>query len=380
MLKNKIKIAVISSGHIPSQWAHSITTMKMANAFSKLGYSVEVLTVERFLERKNKKKIKNIHNFYGVNEGIKILYFRRFFFDPEKRISQYCKKNAIDICYCRAYRSVYYNIKNEIPTILESHTKNIQHPDFKKVIKLSHSRHFKGLVTISNILKQNFVKAGFPANKILVLEDGVDIDGFKNLPSKNESRKMLNLSEDKKIVAYCGSLFPDKGIEHVLLVAKNIPDVTFLLAGGREPQIKFWNNFIISHKIKNVNFLKFIENSKVPLFLQVADVLIMPYKTDQKIKIMDINTTSPLKLFEYMAAKRPIISTNIPAISRTIVHNIDGLLAEPNDIQQLTNFVKIVLEDKQLSEKLLNNAYEKVKSYDWEKRCEKILNYFGNYI
>lgn len=377
MLKNKSKIAVISSGHIPSQWAHSITTMKMANAFLKLGYSVEVLTVERFLEKKNKKKIKNVYKFYGINEKIKILYFKGLFFDPEKKISQYCKKNGIDICYCRAYRSVYYNIKNEIPTILESHTTNTQHPDLRKLIELSRSNYFKGLVTISNILKQNFIKAGFPENKILVLEDGVDIEDFKNLPSKNESRKIFNLPKDKKIVAYCGSLFPDKGIEHILLVAKNIPDVDFLFAGGQEPQIKHWKNFAISRKIKNVEFIKFIENSKVPLFLQTADVLIMPYKTDQKIKIMDINTTSPLKLFEYMAAKRPIISTNIPAISRTIVHNVDGLLAEPNNIQQLTNFVKIVLEDKQLSEKLLNNAYEKVKSYDWEKRCEKILiNYF----
>ena len=90
---------------------------------------------------------------------------------------------------------------------------------------------------------------------------------------------------------------------------------------------------------------------------------------------MDINTTSPLKLFEYMAAKKPIISTNIPAISRTITNGVDGLLAEPNNIRELTNFVEIILEDKHLAEKLANNAYEKVKRYDWKKRCEKILQH-----
>jgi len=353
--------------------------MKMANAFSGLGHKVDILTVERFLERKNKWKIKDVHKFYGISKAIKILYFRGLLFDPEKKISQYCKKNNIDICYCRAYRSAYYNIKNEIPTIMESHTHNTKHSDLQKVIKLSHSEYFKALVTTSDILKQNFINAGVPENKILVLENGVDIEKFQKLPDKNKIREILKLPKDKKIVAYCGSLFPDKGIEHVLLVAKNIPDVAFLLIGGGKHQIKMWKNYIKFHKIKNIQFLGFIENGKIPLYLKTADVLIMPYKTDQKIKIMDINTTCPLKLFEYMAAKRPIISTNIPAISRIITHNLDGLLAGPNNIQELTYFVKAVLGNKQLADKLSKNAYKKAQMHDLKERSKKILSYSDCY-
>ncbi len=401
-----MKIAVVSSGHIPSQWAHSINTMKAANAFHKLGHEVEVLTAERYLDKKNMQKIKDIHKFYGINEGIKILSFKdnplfyleelkplnyllwllkkmtkngvRYIFDPEEIISNYCKENNVDICYCRSYRTVYYNVRNKIPSILESHTPNIKHPDLQRVIKLSHSEYFKGLVTISDILKQNFVKAGVPKDKILVLQDGVDIESFQNLLAKEEIREILKLPKDKKIVTYCGSLFPDKGIEHILLVAKNIPGVIFLLVGGRDQEIMMWKEYINTYKIKNVQFTGFVENSKVPLYLKAADVLIMPYKTDQEIKIMDINTTSPLKLFEYMAAEKPIISTNIPAISRIITHGVEGLLAEPNNIQELSQFVKMVLKDEQLAEKLANNAYEKVQKYDWKERCKKILSYFGD--
>ena len=405
MSRGKLKIAVISSGHIPSQWAHSMHTMKMANAFSKLGYNVEVLTVERYLERKNKQKIEDIYKFYGISENVKILYFRdnflfyleemkpfnrilwilkkitknkiRYISDPEKQISECCKNNNVNLCYCRSYRTVFYNIKNKITSIMESHTPNIKHPDLQKVIKLSHSKYFRGLVTISDILKHNFIKAGVPKDKILVLQDGVDIENFQSSLTKEEIREILKIPKDKKIVVYCGSLFPDKGIEHILLVAKNIPDVIFLLVGGRNQEIKMWKEYTITHKIKNVQFTGFVENSKVPLYLKAADVLIMPYKTDQKIKIMDIDTTSPLKLFEYMAARRPIISTNIPAISRIITNGKDGLLAEPNNIQELSQFVKMVLKDNQLANKLANNAYKKVQKYDWKERCKKILNYFG---
>jgi len=397
-----MNVAVVSSGHIPSQWAHSINTVKTANAFSKIGHNVEILTVERFLEKREKQKINNVHRFYGIGDAIKIAYFKdnplfyfeeinspihyfsegikrttngriRYVSDPEKRISEYCRKNSMDLSYCRAYRTAYYNVKNGIPTILESHTPNTKHPELRRVIKLSHSEYFEGLVTISDILKQNFIAAGVPEDKVLVLDDGVDIASFRNLPSKEEIRGMFALPRDRKMVVYSGSLFPDKGIEHILLVARNLPDVLFLLVGGREQQIKMWEKYVDSCKIENVQFTGFVGTSKVPLYLKAADVLIMPYKTDQEIKIMDINTTSPLKLFEYMAAKKPIVSSAIPAISRTIVHEVDGLLAKPNDIQELTHFVELVLEDEQLAEKIAENAYTKVQDYDWKNRCEKIL-------
>ena len=179
--------------------------------------------------------------------------------------------------------------------------------------------------------------------------------------------------EHKKIVAYCGSLFPDKGIEHILSVAGTMPDVLFLLVGGQQTQLKMWQEYAISHGINNVRFTGFVDNSAVPLYLHAADALIMPYKTDQEIRVMDINTTSPLKLFEYMASNRPIISSDIPTISRTITHGMDGLLARPNDIQELALYVNSVLEDNNLANNLASNAYKKVQQYDWKKRCEVIL-------
>ena len=45
-----MKIALTCNGHIPSQYAHSINVVKQANAFVKLGYSVELLSVKRFYE------------------------------------------------------------------------------------------------------------------------------------------------------------------------------------------------------------------------------------------------------------------------------------------------------------------------------------------
>ncbi|MEM2561547.1 MAG: hypothetical protein QXT06_04360, partial [Candidatus Bathyarchaeia archaeon] len=75
-----MKMAVATGGDIPSRRAHSIAVMKMANGFHKLGHDVKVLTVERFSENKMKKKMKDVHDLYGVDHAIQIVYFRDYFY------------------------------------------------------------------------------------------------------------------------------------------------------------------------------------------------------------------------------------------------------------------------------------------------------------
>jgi len=45
-----------------------------------------------------------------------------------------------------------------------------------------------------------------------------------------------------------------------------------------------------------------------------------------------LNSTSPLKLFEYMASGRPIVSTDIPTISKILKHEYNAMLAKPNNM------------------------------------------------
>ena len=125
---------------------------------------------------------------------------------------------------------------------MESHTPNIKHPDLQRVIKLSHSKYFKGLVTISDILKQNFMKAGIPKDKILVLQDGVDIESFQNI-EKTEARANLGLPQDKSIIMYCGHLYKGRGIEYILDAAKILKDVMFIIVGGFPSDVSYWKKY-----------------------------------------------------------------------------------------------------------------------------------------
>lgn len=404
-----MKIAVISD-HIPSEWAHSINTVKHSQAFFNLGHEVKILAVERLEEKYNMLKIKDIHNFYGLNPQITIKFFRDNSFlyfrgiklftnysyilttiirnflpsiynilAPEKRISDFCMQNNISLAYCRrTYEAAIYNLFNKIPTIIETHDfkdKKVMNPYLKKLLKLSNNRYFKGIVTIHENLKKKFLEFGVPKEKILVLEDAVDLYSFDKIEiDMLELRRYLKLPLNKKIVLYCGSLHSGKAIGDILKVAKRFDEkIIFYIIGGTDKNKKYWQKKAKREHIKNIKFLGFKENPLVPIYLKSADILLIPYNLIEKNTVMDIYTTSPLKLFEYMAAKKPIISSAIPTIDKIVQHKKEALLAKPGDINEIVDYIELLLENNLLAKKLAKNAYNKVKEYTYLKRCEKIL-------
>ena len=396
-----MKVAVVASGHIPSQWAHSINVMKHANAFRRLGHYVEVLSVKGYYEDKFLSRIDNIFKWYGVDEvplkffklpffvyykevpwvtslvrAINFLTFKRLhcMLDPERHISNYIKDNKFDVCYARSYRVVKYNIQNEIPTIMETHnyvpykTKYLM-----DVFKMSNSIYLRKLVTIHSDLRKLYIKCGVPASKIQVLEDAVDLDLFDEVPDdKVVNRKLLNLPLDKKIIMYCGSLKPGKGIHIILDTARKVAfyqDILFIIVGGSKDEVKNWKRYN-NYEYTNVKFTGFVEGNLIPYYLKSADVLFMPYDVREKRPVMDINTTSPMKLFEYMAAKRAIITTDIPTIRKILSDESAVIVGDGNYVDAILN----ILNDLEAQLKMVNNAYKIVQRYTYERRCEQILS------
>ena len=268
---------------------------------------------------------------------------------------------------------------SKIPTIIETHSVNTKKPEFQRLIKLNENKFFKGIVTIHEDLKQKFINEGISRKKVIVLEDVVDLEKFEKITSNlDKLRKYLNLPKNKKIVMYCGSLKPGKGIGKILETAKYFTeDTLFYIVGGEKKEIKYYYEKAKLDGIKNVIFTGFVKNKLVPFYLKSADILFMPYDLTEKNKIMDINTTSPIKLFEYMAANKPIVSTKIPTLQKIVQHNIDVLLSNPEDITETVKNIKDLFENNEKGKMLALNAYKKAKEYTYVNRCRKILKEFG---
>lgn len=75
----------------------------------------------------------------------------------------------------------------------------------------------------------------------------------------------------------------------------------------------------------------------------------------------------PKAILESMATGVPIVSTKVGMASDIIKENYNGLLAEIEDEKVLSEKAARIIEDKKLTERLVNNALDTVKNYAWEE-------------
>ncbi len=87
------------------------------------------------------------------------------------------------------------------------------------------------LVTISKALADIWIARGVPENKIIICHDGINHNAFAIPKSQGDTRKILQLPENKKIAVYAGNLQPNRGIQPIIELAKRFSEVLFVVVG-----------------------------------------------------------------------------------------------------------------------------------------------------
>jgi glycosyltransferase involved in cell wall biosynthesis len=106
------------------------------------------------------------------------------------------------------------------------------------------------------------------------------------------------------------------------------------------------------------------------------DVLLAPYAPDVATRGGDKTGAwmSPLKLFEYMAACRPIVASSLPAIREVLEDGVTASLCDPIDPQAWVAAIERILSDREYAMRIAEGAYLKAKrEHTWQKRGELIL-------
>lgn len=375
-----MRVLYLSHGNIPSKWAHTFQVMKMAEALAARVERLELVTARSWLPSRVNRI--DLHRWYGVSPSLRVVrlpvhaHLRGEYFacDESPRFDAaaawYARLKRPDLVYTRSITAAARCAAAGLATILESHLPG-DAPRLAELRAAARLPALRCLVTVTDALREDWIAEGVPAGKIRVWPDAVDLERFRDLPAPEAARATLGSAREGSLAVYCGHFYEAKGVPCLIEAARRLPKVRFELVGGWPADIARLRES--ARDCESLRFAGFVANAQVPLHLAAADVLVLPNSG----RFPQARTTSPLKLFEYMAARRPIVATRIPALAGLLRHAENAWLVTPDSAQALADGIERVLADPGLAQRLAERAWRDVQHYTWERRATELLEAAG---
>lgn len=228
------------------------------------------------------------------------------------------------------------------------------------------------IVTVTEGLKKElYEKYKVPSDKIIVIPNGANTDLFKPM-DKEKVKEELNLDRSIHYVCFVGNLAPWQGIEYLImatpLILKEVPNTQFLIIGDGVMKKKLVEMVKELNLDNNFIFTGAVDYELVPKYINASDVCVAPFVKERNEKL----GFSSLKIFEYMACAKPIITTKIPCLMDFLEDNKHVLFVEPNNFNDLSNAIIKILKDNKLASHLSKNAFELSKEYSWNATAKKV--------
>jgi glycosyltransferase involved in cell wall biosynthesis len=388
-----MNIVAIAGSTIPSDTANSIQVMKACSALVQLGHDLTLLVPDNHGQSavgsgqsgvvNRQSSIVNLKSHYGLQADFPIEWLasasrRTFTWQAVQR----ARALQPDVLYTWFPQSAAFGLLYKIPTIFEIHIQptGFFGPTWHRVFANLRGRKRLASITraLVDVLERDFHIRMNPAD-VVIAPNGVDLERFASLPSTPElARRQLNLASAPTVMC-TGHLYAGRGADLFLALAKSIPQAHFVWVGGRPEDVASWKGRAETQNIPNLSFTGFIPNQNLPLYQSAADILLMPYSRSilgSSGTADSASVASPMKMFEYMAAGRAIISADLPVI-REVLNEMNAIFCAPDDLENWRLEIEKLLTDETRRAELGKRAREEVKGYTWLARAEKIVAGFS---
>lgn len=366
-----MEIVFASRATIPYPAANGISIVHFCNGLAKLGHEV-TLALGWKVWRKKYMHI-SLEDYYGLDVDFKV---KRFFELPKVGFNIVGKiidfaENKDPLIITRDLCFVEPALRRGLICILDCH-QLFSPADLSKIEFMLENDLGRGLVTVTETMRDHLISelsSGVPRNKIIVAPNGLDCQRLLSLEIPEER----GLSSNSPAVGYMGSFFPGKGLEVIVPLAERMPDTRFVVCGPEatmQPDVK---KRLLG--IGNLEYKGYVRPAGILYCLSEFSVALLPNQPSVFIKRHDIGSvTSPVKLFEYMAAGRAIVASDLPVIREVIKDGEDGLLVGHDDLDGWEGAVRLLLADNKLRIRLARRARQRAaEEYSHEARARKVL-------
>lgn len=360
-----MNILYLATSVLPSKSANSVHVMKMSNSFSKI-------TKTSLIARGSREDISGdfIKDYYGVDGDFKIKKSavgkkgKKFIYSVPyiiKELLRHDKKESV--IYARDLYGCILAMMMGYYVIYESHGITSSKKSYFLEKTLFKSNKFIQLVVISNALKNLYMSGdyGLVSDRVTVAHDAADVP---------KSYQDSCIERNKVKVTYIGHLYKGRGIDIIISAAKRLPELDFEIVGGNKDDITYWE----ANSSSNVTFIGHVKPSETFLYRQGADILVMPYQSSVSVEGGGDTSKwmSPMKLFEYMSSKKPIVSSDLPVL-REVLNEENSVLVSPNIVDEWVEAISNLSTKENLRKEISEKAYlDFIANYTWDNRAKRI--------
>ena len=227
-------------------------------------------------------------------------------------------------------------------------------------------RRASGVITITQGLAKRLEALHAPIAPAIAIPDGCRTPVVEALRSERGKRH--------KKVYYIGQLYPWKGVDLLVQAMQHVQLAELVIVGGLppEPDLQRLRGLTSDLKLaERVSFRGYLPPSDLASERKMADIFVLPLLESTTARLY----TSPLKLFEAMAAGRPLIASDLPSLREVLAHEQNALLVPPGDVDALAAAIDRLAEDEMLSQRLAVRALKDVEAYTWDRRAKAIVSF-----
>ncbi len=292
---------------------------------------------------------------------VHVLPLRRSFdFGWVARLGRLIRQERVDLIHAHefsmnCYATLAARIAN-VPVICTVHGKNY-YPDryYRRAAYRWVARRADAYVAVSEDLKRFLVrKIGIPSRRVITILNGVDMAGFGSpRQSRDQVRLRLDIPPSAFVVLTVAALFGVKGHKDLLKAAagfvRHQHDAVFLLAGEGplESDIRsLVEKLGLTGRVRLLGF-----RNDVPDLLAASDLFVLPSYSEGL----------PLSVIEAMAARVPVVATNVGGVGEAVVDGRTGLLIPPMVPEALVEAMLKLCRDGKLRSSLADAGFARVK-------------------
>jgi glycosyltransferase involved in cell wall biosynthesis len=221
-----------------------------------------------------------------------------------------------------------------------------------------YERNVDRFIVPSNDMAQRLIKFGVSEKQLSVVPHYIDLKKWQPAQSVGEG------------ILFAGRLWPDRGLDHVLAVAKALPETPVYVAGDGYERASFEAKVKLQ-ELTNVHVLGRLEGVQLQHLFQSARVIYFPTMT------LD---TFGLTVLEAMASGKPVVTTKLGAMNELVTHGENGFLYDPKRVEDAIDAIRKLLSDEALARNFGKAARKKAEEFSLERHYRSLVELYRDVL